>query len=216
MFTDAAACTNKALSNRQICIFFSLSHTFRFLPLLPHPLVCVAHGSILSAYSRCDITTAHHHPVHPATPHLSDFQHLCLPRIPSFSLPLHTQPFWFCKQDLRDSLMQGEDRTRSREHLSGKRKRGADFQCGEMTHSQSCCCVMVIIKEAVAVRLPSWLCFKSLFSQAGAMWLSAWGNTTVTAKGREWGMREWQKGSEGERRRGGESEMRKAGRGGRG
>lgn len=53
-------------------------------------------------------------------PHLSDFQHLCLPRILSSSLPLHTQPFWFCKQDLRDSLMWSEDRTGSGERLSGK------------------------------------------------------------------------------------------------
>lgn len=38
------------------------------------------------------------------------------------------------------------------------------------------------------------------------MWLSAWGNTTVTAKGTEWGMQEWQRGKgrmrEGKRRRG--------------
>lgn len=38
------------------------------------------------------------------------------------------------------------------------------------------------------------------------MWLSAWGNNTVTAKGTEWGMQEWQRGKgrmrEGKRRRG--------------
>ena len=108
---DAAASTNKAaaLSGEENSTISSFIYFSPPSSPCPHPCDTCQHPVGLqqmwhhySSSSICNPPYTHTH-THTRSLSLSP-QHHRLPRIPSFSLLLHTQPFWFSKQHMRDTL----------------------------------------------------------------------------------------------------------------
>lgn len=196
-------------------IFFPC-HTICFLPILPlfSPVWHMAASFRLTA----DVTSLQLiSTLYP--PHLSDSPASLSPTHSFFlSASAHTAILiWKTRSERHTEVERGNDKEKgSREDLSRKRKRDAGFQCCETELSQSCCCV-IVIKKALAVWLPSWLCFKSLFSnQEPCDFLHEVTPLLLQKAVSERCESDREGGREGERGRGGESEMRKAEMGGRG
>lgn len=103
-------------------------------------------------------------------------QHLFLPRIPSFPLPLHTQPFWSNKQNL---WVRREDHGgRIVERTTNRHKR---FSATKIRLKLWWCCCVTVIKKKKPLLFDCHLALSHFFLQLGMLWLSAWGNAAIPA-----------------------------------